>query len=57
MPWYPPKYYAELRKLCKLQAASDKQQAINETVPWNDIEEAQPKVASRKRQASSTKRR
>ena len=43
----------------KRQATSSKQQAIKETVPWNDIAEAhaQPEVASRKRQASSTKRR
>ena len=27
MTWYHPKYYAELRRLRKLQAASDKQQA------------------------------
>jgi len=27
MTWYSPKYYAELRRLRRLQAASDKQQA------------------------------
>ena len=43
----------------KRQAPSRKQQAIKETVPWNDIAEAhaQPEVASDKPQASSTKRR
>ena len=55
-----PKYYAELRK--ERQAASDKQQAIDETVPHQEILEAQassgkpqaqPEVASDKRQASS----
>ena len=33
----------------ELQATSDKQQAIDETVPYNDIEEAQ--ASSDKRQA------
>ena len=49
-----PKYKGSLKR----QAASDKQQAIKETVPWNDIAEAhaQPEVASDKPQASSTKR-
>jgi|TARA_R110001599_G_scaffold184730_1_gene378843 hypothetical protein len=43
-----PKYWAELRaERRKLQAASLKQ-AIQETVPWNDIAEA----SSLKRQAS-----
>ena len=48
----------------KLQAASSKQQAIEETVPHNDIEEATSSQAasdklqapSRKHQASSRKR-
>ena len=55
----------------KRQATSDKQQAIDETVPYNDIEEAQassfkrqapekksnkPQAPSSKRQASSRKR-
>jgi hypothetical protein len=47
----------------KRQAASAKQQAIDETVPYNDIEEAQassfkrqaPGRKSNKHQASSTK--
>ena len=47
----------------KRQATSDKQQAIDETVPYNDIEEAQAssfkrqahQATSRKRQAPSTK--
>jgi len=37
----------------KRQATSDKQQAIDETVPYNDIEEAQ--ASSLKRQASEKK--
>ena len=50
-----PKYYAEMRK--ELQAASLKQ-VINETVPWNEIVEAQassskPQAPSSKHQASS----
>ena len=47
----------------KRQATSDKQQAIDETVPYNDIEEAQassvkhqaPSFSNNKRQASSSK--
>jgi len=35
MTWYHPKYYADLRRQARLQA-----QAIQETVPYNDIEEA-----------------
>jgi len=42
MTWYHPKYYAELRRLRRLQAASDKR--------------LQPEVASDKPQASSDKR-
>jgi len=41
MTWYHPKYYAELRRLRKLQAASDKR--------------LQPEVASTKPQATSNK--
>ena len=41
MIWYHPKYYAELRKIRKLQAASDKR--------------LQPEVASTKPQATSHK--
>jgi hypothetical protein len=56
-----PKYYEELRKKREenLEASSSKQQAIDETVPHCDIEEAASckpqadKVSSRKRQASS----
>jgi len=59
-----PKFYEELRKkrkqfqkeqkelgekAMKDEATSDKQQAIDETVPHNDIEEAQ--ATSNKRQA------
>jgi len=45
-----PKYYKEIRaERKKLQAASSKQQAIDETVPYNDVEEAQ--ASSSKRQA------
>jgi len=47
-----PKYWAELRaERRKLQAASLKQ-AIQETVPWNEVVEA----SSSKPQASSPKR-
>jgi len=46
-----PKYYEELRKRAKEEASSSKQQAIDETVPHCDIEEA----TSYKRRASSTK--
>jgi len=47
--------------MSEVQAPSDKQQAIDETVPYNDIEEAQassfkPQAPRSKRQASSTKR-
>jgi hypothetical protein len=56
-----PKYYEELRKKREenLEATSSKQQAIDETVPHCDIEEAAsckpqaPKDSSRKRQAAS----
>ena len=64
-----PKYYKELRKRNKLDQAISyehstesegvrpgpglKQQAIEETVPHNDIEEAQ--ASSSKHQASSSK--
>jgi hypothetical protein len=52
------KPHAPVFRSRKLQASSLKQ-AINETVPWNEIAEAhaQPEVASDKPQASSTKRR
>ena len=58
-----PKYYEELRRRrekenSKQQASSDKQQAIDETVPHCDIEEASDKRqadkdSSFKRQAAS----
>lgn len=54
-----PKYYEELRRRAKEEASSSKQQAIDETVPHCDIEEAAsckpqaPKDSSRKRQAAS----
>ena len=55
-----PKYYKDLAANCRRdnkpqrkeedeEATSDKQQAIDETVPYNDIEEAQ--ASSHKRQA------
>ena len=58
--WRHPKYYQSLATNCRRdnkpqkgndeqQATSDKQQAIDETVPYNDIEEAQ--ATSNKRQA------
>tara|TARA_R100000655_G_scaffold2823_1_gene10949 strand:- start:826 stop:1059 length:234 start_codon:yes stop_codon:yes gene_type:complete len=70
MVWYHPKYYAELRKKRReLQATSGKQQAIDETVPHCDIEEATSgkrqavqassgklQAPSNERQASSRKR-
>ena len=58
--WRHPKFYKRATN-CRsdnkpqkgdedeLQATSDKQQAIDETVPYNDIEEAQ--ASSDKRQA------
>jgi hypothetical protein len=54
-----PKYYEELRTRAKEEASSSKQQAIDETVPHCDIEEAASlklqasKDSSSKRQASS----
>jgi len=56
-----PKYYEELRRRGRgePQASSSKRQAIDETVPHCDIEEAAsskpqaPKDSSRKRQAAS----
>ena len=50
-----PKYYEELRKKREeiLKASSSKQQAIDETVPHCDIEEA----SGTKQQASSAKPR
>jgi len=62
--YHHPKYYAALRaEKRKLQAASLKQ-AIQETVPWNEVLEATSSEApssklqapSSKRQASSRKR-
>ena len=59
-----PKYWKEMRvERRKHQAASDKQQAIDETVPHQEILEAQakldtsnkPQAPSGKRQASSRK--
>ena len=58
--WRHPKYYKRATNCRRdnkpqkgdedeLQATSDKQQAIDETVPYNDIEEAQ--APSVKRQA------
>ena len=62
--YYHPKYYAALRaEKRKLQAASLKQ-AIQETVPWNEVLEAtssqapsgKPQAPRSKLQASSRKR-
>ena len=53
-----PKYYEELRKIQKREATSSKQQAIDETVPHCDIEEAsstKPQASSVKPQAASVK--
>jgi len=64
MEFKHPKYYAALRaEKRKLQAASLKQ-AIQETVPWNEVLEAtsseasssKPQAPSRKLQAPSRKR-
>ena len=56
--WHHPKsnYWKNMNEALaktKLQATSCKQQAIKETVPYNDIKEAQPEVASDKHQAAS----
>ena len=61
MIWHHPKYYKELEKIRKefekRQAASAKRQAIEETVPHNDIEEASGvKLSNQPVQASSGKR-
>jgi len=62
--YYHPKYYKEMRaERKKLQAASLKQ-AIQETVPWNEVLEAtssqasssKPQAPSSKPQAPSHKR-
>jgi len=62
--YHHPKYYAALRaEKRKLQASSLKQ-AIQETVPWNEVLEAtssqapsgKPQAPSSKLQASSRKR-
>ena len=60
MIWYSPKYYAELRRLRRLQAASDKQQAPEATsdkpqaprplLPSED--KKSPQASSDKQQAS-----
>ena len=47
--YHHPKYYAEMRKLARAQALK---QAIQETVPHNDIEEANKLTSS---QASGRK--
>ena len=54
--WHHPNYYKKLKR----KATSSKHQAIQETVPHNDIEEAQAsshklQAASLKPQASSSK--
>ena len=55
MTFYHPKYYSELRRLRKLQAASDKQQAPEATsdkhqAPSDD--KYKPQASSDKQQAS-----
>ena len=67
MTYESPLYWKEMKKirkaLEKAQASGFKQQAIDETVPYNDIEEAQApsfkrqarRATSNKRQATSTK--
>ena len=47
--WKHPKYYEELRRRRREESTSHQAQAIDETVPYNDIEEAQ--ASSDKRQA------
>ena len=47
MTWKHPKYYKELERIRKQQEQADKrasEQAIQETVPHNDIEEANRRV-------------
>ena len=51
MTWYHPKYYAELRRLRKQQAASDRQRKEQAT---SDKEQA-PEDTSDKLQAASDK--
>ena len=46
--WHHPNYYKKIKR----EAASSKHQAIQETVPHNDIEEAQ--ASSHKRQAQES---
>jgi len=61
MTYHSPKYWKEMARLRKEHEA--RQQAIDETVPYNDIEEAQasslkhqaPRRRSDKHQAPSTK--
>ena len=43
MTWHHPKYYAALRKLRRKLTSS---QAVQETVPHNDIEEANKPTSS-----------
>ncbi len=58
-----PKYYKEMRAKRKKQQAASLKRAINETVPWNEIVEAQAasvkpqakKAPSSKLQAPSSK--
>jgi len=50
MIWYHPKYYAELRRLRKLQAASDKQLQP-------EVESTKPQAPSRKHQAPRDSRK
>ena len=52
MEFKHPKYYAELRAERRKQQAASLKRAINETVPWNEIVEAQ--AASVKPQAEDT---
>ena len=45
--WHHPKYYKELERIRKQQEQADKrasERAVQETVPHNDIEEANRRV-------------
>ena len=50
--YYHPKYYKEMRAERRKQQAASLKRAINETVPWNEIVEAQ--ASSFKPQAEDT---
>jgi hypothetical protein len=50
--YHHPKYYKEMRAERRKQQAASLKRAINETVPWNEVIEAQ--AASVKPQAEDT---